>query len=141
VVGMLLTLMPLALPHAPFTAVAANEAEQLAGDPPFWPGQAQFHGPEPLTVGVPRVLQRLAAGLLLTVVPFALPHAPFTGVAASDAEQLAGDPPFWPAQLHVHGPVPLTVGVAPVAVQRFVAGAVATVVPFELPQAPFTGAL
>ena len=80
-------------PHAP--ATGAGEAEQDAGAPPLLPVQVQFHGPEPLTVGEAAVvLHRLVVGALPTNEPFALPHAPFTDVAASEAEQLAGDPPF-----------------------------------------------
>src|SRR5258708_7950119 len=56
------------------------------------------------------------------------------------AEQLAVVPPFVPVQNQVHGPVPVTVVAVP-AEQRFMAGAVATVVPFALPHAPFTTAL
>jgi hypothetical protein len=58
-------------------------------------------------------------------------------IVPSNAEQLAVVPPFDPAQLHVHGPVPATDD-AVLAVQRFVVGAEATVVPFALPQVPFT---
>ena len=53
-------------------------AEQLAVVPPYWPVQLQLQGPEPVTVGgVPVVEQRLLAGALVKMPPFALPQAPF----------------------------------------------------------------
>jgi hypothetical protein len=43
-----------------------------------------------------------------------------------------------PAQLHVHGPLPLTADAVP-ALQRLVVGAVLTATPFAGPHCPFTG--
>lgn len=56
------------------------------------------------------------------------------------AVQLAFVPPFVPLQLQLHGPLPLTAEAEP-AVQRFVAGVVAKVLPSALPQAPFVGSI
>jgi len=53
------------------------------------------------------------------------------------AEQLAVVPPLDPVQLHVQGPLPLTVVAVP-ALQRLVVGAEVNVPPFEEPQEPFT---
>jgi hypothetical protein len=58
-------------------------------------------------------------------------------VDESDAEQEAVIPPLEPVQLQVHGPAPATDEADPVE-QRFVAGALLTVVPFAEPQVPFT---
>lgn len=72
------------------------------------------------------------------MVPSALPQTPFTG-GGKEAEQLAVVPPLLPVQDQAKGPVPVTEGVVPVAVQRFDVGAEVTVAPFALPQTPFTG--
>ena len=55
-----------------------------------------------------------------------------------DAEQLALAPPLEPAQLHVHGPEPVTVDAVPVE-QRLVDGADDACVPFADPHTPLTG--
>jgi hypothetical protein len=62
-------------------------------------------------------------------------------VVDKDAEQLAVVPPLEPAHDQVHGPEPATLDAVP-AVQRLVEGALATVVPFAVPQVPLvnTGA-
>jgi len=57
-----------------------------------------------------------------------------------DAEHEALAPPLLPAQLHDHGPLPLTGDAAP-AVQRLAVGALARLAPLEDPHAPFTGGL
>jgi len=68
---------PLAEPQAPLTGgMVCKEAEQIAVTPPLAPEQLQDHGPEPETVDAVPVPQRLAAGLVLTVAPFAEPHVP-----------------------------------------------------------------
>jgi hypothetical protein len=56
-----------------------------------------------------------------------------------EAEQLAVAPPFDPAQVQLHGPEPETVDAVPVE-QRLVVGIEETVVPFDVPQVPTTGA-
>jgi hypothetical protein len=56
---------------------------------------------------------------------------------ASRAEQLALVPPPEPAQLHDHGPLPLTLEAVP-AVQRFAVGLLARSALFEEPHAPLT---
>lgn len=54
------------------------------------------------------------------------------------AAQLALLPPFLPAQLQVHGPLPLTPLAVPV-LHKLVVGAVVKVLPLALPQTPLTG--
>lgn len=69
-----------------------------------------------------------------------LPPGPAEGVTVHVrilAEQFAVGPPFAPVQLHVHGPLPLTVVGVP-ELQRLVAGAIVNVPPFADPQTPFT---
>lgn len=59
-------------------------AEQLAVVPPPDPAQDQVHGQDPETaLGVPAE-QRFDDGAVLTVVPFAVPHAPFTAATQED---------------------------------------------------------
>ena len=59
-------------------------------------------------------------------------------VLVREALHCAVVPPFRPAHDHVHGPFPETLDAVP-ALQRFVVGAVETVVPFAEPQTPFVG--
>ena len=68
------------------------------------------------------------------MLPFAVPHDPFTILFAL---QLAVVPVFSPVQLQVQGPAPVTDVGVPV-VHRFVTGAALRFAPSELPQAPFT---
>src|SRR3954454_23572338 len=56
---------------------------------------------------------------------------------ARDAPQEAVMPPLLPMQLQVHGPIPVTMGAAPV-LHRLVVGALVTVRPLATPKAPFT---
>ena len=121
----------------PVEPVDASLSVHDAVLPPLLPAQLHAHGPLPLTVEAVPAVQRLAVGLALTVVPFALPHAPLTGVAASLSEHDAVLPPLLPAQLHAHGPLPLTVDAVP-AVQRLAVGLALAVAPFEEPHAPLT---
>jgi hypothetical protein len=58
---------------------------------------------------------------------------------ATGAEQLAVVPPLEPAQLHVHGPAPVTEDAVP-AEQRLVEGADDAGVPFADPHTPLTAA-
>ena len=137
VVGALLTALPMAGPHEPFTAEEAAGAEQLAAVPPLLPAQDQFHGPLPVSAeAVPR-LQSPVVGALLTALLAAVPHEPFTAEEATGAEQLAGVPPLLPAQDQFHGPLPVTAETVPV-VQSPVLGAVLTALPLAVPQEPFT---
>jgi hypothetical protein len=136
-VGLALTVAPFEEPHAPLTAVEASLSEQVAVLPPLLPAQLHDHGPLPLTAEAVPAVQRFAVGLALTVAPFEEPQAPLTAVEASLSEHVAVLPPSLPAQLHDHGPLPLTVDAAP-AVQRFAVGLALTVAPFEEPQAPLT---
>src|ERR1700693_2734799 len=57
---------------------------------------------------------------------------------ASKASQLAVVPPLLPAQLHVHGPVPLTGETAPVP-QSPVVGLLLSIAPLDAPQLPLMG--
>ena len=102
-------------------------------------GATPAHGPLPLTVDAVPAVQRFAVGAVLTVAPFEVPHAPFMGCAATAfvAEQVAVVPPPLPAQVHDHGPLPLTVDAVP-ALQRFAVGALVRLAPFEEPHAPLT---
>lgn len=51
------------------------------------------------------------------------------------ALQLAFTQPFEPLHVHVHGPLPFTVGIEP-SPQRLVVGTVANIPPFDEPHAP-----
>ena len=68
-----------------------------------------------------------------------LPLPPPLEAEERGAEQVAAEPPFDPAQLQFHGPLPLTAEAEPV-VQSPLAGALLTATPFAEPHAPFTGA-
>ena len=61
-----------------------------------------------------------------------------TGSAPTRAWHKAVTPPCEAAQVHVHGPLPLTAEAVPL-VQRLDVGALLTATWLELPQAPFTG--
>jgi hypothetical protein len=113
-------------------------AEQLAGVPPLLPAQDQFHGPLPVTAEAVPALHRLVVGALLTALPLAVPHTPFTAEEATVAEQLAGVPPLLPAQDQDHGPVPVTAEAVP-ALHRFTVGALLSAAPFDEPHKPLTG--
>jgi len=134
VLGAVLTALPLAVPQEPFTAEEATEAEQLAVVPPLLPAQDQFHGPLPVTVETVPVVQSPVVGLVLTALPLAVPHEPFT--AATEAEQLAVVPPLLPAQDQFHGPLPVTPEAVP-TLQSPVVGALLTAVPLAVPHEPF----
>jgi hypothetical protein len=126
-----------ALPHTPLTGEAVLFAEQLAVAPPSEPTQDHDQGPVPLTDEARPVVQRLVMGVDGTVVPFALPHTPFTGEGFLLAEQLAFVPPPEPAQDQFHGPAPLTDEAEPIE-QRLMAGAELAVAPLADPHTPFT---
>jgi len=134
VLGALVKLALLEVPQEPFTGVSAA-AEQLAVVPPFNPPQDQVQGPEPLTVDAVPALHKLVVGALESVVPFEVPHDPFT---RRFAEHDAVVPPPLPAQLHDHGPLPVTVEALP-ARQRLVVGALVKLALLDVPQAPYTG--
>jgi hypothetical protein len=72
----------------------------------------------------------VGSGPVVPVVPLepVVPEA-----SLSEHETVA--PPWLPAQVHDHGPAPVTVDAVP-ALQRFAVGALLTVPPFALPQAP-----
>jgi hypothetical protein len=78
------------------------DAEQLALAPPLDPLQFHVHGPEPATDDAVPAVQRLVEGADDTVVPFADPHAPLTGVWLAFTATVvlaAGDVP--PLPVHV----------------------------------------
>ena len=124
-------------PHAPLTATSVREAVQLALAPPLAPAQLHDHGPEPLTEDAAPVVHRLLVGTLLSEAPFEDPHAPLTATGAREAVQLGLAPPFAPAQLHDHGPLPLTAEAVPV-VHRLVVGTLPSEAPLDDPHAPLT---
>ena len=126
-------------PVLPLVPVEASLSEHEAVEPPLAPAQLHDHGPLPLTVDAVPAVQRFAVGLVLTVPPFEEPQAPFTGCAEATffAEQVALVPPPLPAQLHDHGPLPLTDDAVP-ALQRLAVGAVLSLPPFEEPHVPLT---
>jgi hypothetical protein len=119
--------------------VEVSLSEHEAVEPPLLPPQVQLQGPLPLTADAVPVLQRLALGFALTVAAFELPHAPLTGCAEVTflAKQVTVVPPPLPAQVHAHGPLPLTVDAVP-ALQRGAVGALVRLPPFEGPHAPVT---
>ena len=88
--------------------------------------------------------RKLVVELLFTLWAVAgerAPLLPAEGVTVQlwmAAEQLAVVPPLVPLQIQLHGPDPVTVDAAPVK-QRFVVGIDDAVMPFALPQTPFTG--
>ena len=134
--GAVATAVPFALPQAPFIGVSRG-AEQLAGIPPLMPVQVQVKGPLPVTVGgVSEILQRFVVGADATGALFALPQAPSS---ISEAEQLLSWPLLVPVQVQLKGPVPVTVGIFPVVVQRFMTGTAGNAEPFALPQEPAIG--
>ena len=51
--------------------------------PLLLPVHCQVHGPLPVTAEAVPALQRPALGATLALVPFAGPHAPFTGVGSA----------------------------------------------------------
>jgi hypothetical protein len=126
--------LPLPLPNA----------SQLSVAPPLRPAQVQSHGPEPLPLSsvtgdaVPPVHKAPPEGAAPRLAPLAEPHAPLSSAGAGCAEHCAVVPLLLPAQLHDHGPLPVTLDADPV-LQRPVVGALLTVAPFDEPQAPFTG--
>jgi hypothetical protein len=62
---------------------------------------------------------------------------PELGGLETEALQLAVEPPLLPAQLHFHGPLPVTADAVP-AVHRLLVGALLSVAPLEEPHAPLT---
>ena len=78
----------LIVPPAPAVAVTVYfwiSAVQLAVVPPFVPEQLQVHGPVPLTDVAFPALQRFVVGIVVTVNPFDVPHAPLTGFGVNVA--------------------------------------------------------
>ena len=108
------------------TVAAGACAEHCAVAPPFDPAQLQLHGPVPVTADAVPALHRLPPdGAVFVVAPFAAPHTPLTGAGVSFAEHCAAVPPFDPAQVQSHGPLPLTLDAVPV-LHRLVVGAALT---------------
>jgi hypothetical protein len=138
-VGLLLRLSPFDDPQAPLTAAAFSDAAHCAVLPPLLPAQSQLHGPLPLIADAVPAVQRLVVGLLLRLSPFDDPQVPLTGAGFSEAVHCAVVPPFLPAQLHDHGPLPLIAEAVPV-VHRLVVGTLLRLSPLDAPHAPLTGA-
>lgn len=137
-VGGFRTGVPFAAPQVPLTDFGCdNGAAHEAVLPPFDPVQFHAHGPLPVRVDAVPVPQRFVVGGVLTGMPFAAPQEPFTVCCASGAAQEAVPPPFDPAHLQLHGPVPATAELVP-ALQRFAAGAACAATPFAEPHAPMT---
>ena len=110
------TVLGLMVPLVPAEGVTVQlcmAAEQLAVVPPFSPAQLQVQGPEPVTALALPVVQRLVLGAAVKVPPWAVPHAPSTGIGVNvaatvqlavtafvvyvkDALPLAGEPPQVP---------------------------------------------
>jgi hypothetical protein len=118
----------------PVVPVEASLSVHDAVLPPLPPAQVHDHGPLPLTFDAVPAVQRFVVGAVLTVDPFALPHAPFV---SSRAVQLTVAPRPEPAQVQLQGPLPLTFDAVP-ALQRFVVGLLVRSAAFEEPQAPLT---
>ncbi len=131
-VGFALIATPFAEPHDP---LISSWAAQLAAEPPFEPAQLQFQGPVPLTAEAAPALQRPVVGTLVRSAPFDVPQLPLTAAGRSGAEQLAVVPPLLPAQLQLHGPLPLTAEAIP-AEHKLLVGALVTATPLAEPQAP-----
>jgi hypothetical protein len=62
---------------------------------------------------------------------------PEIGGLETEALQLAVEPPLLPAQLHFHGPIPVTADAVP-AVHRLLVGGLPNVAPLDEPHAPLT---
>src|SRR5271165_4983434 len=60
-----------------------------------------------------------------------------SGSSPTRASHEAVAPPFEPAHVHIHGPVPVTTDAVP-ALQRLVVGALVRSIPFTEPHAPLT---
>ena len=147
VVGLFHTVVQFALPHAGDTSaqvvtVLALQLIEVSVQSVFFPVHVQYRGQLPVTVGVAPFAQRLVVGLLDAVVQFALPHAGDTAVQlavlfALQLVEVSVQSVFFPVQVHPRGPVPVTVGVVPLA-HKLVVGLLHTVVPFALPHAEDT---
>jgi hypothetical protein len=102
--------------------------------PPSAPAQLHFQGPlsPPLTAEAVPAPHKPVLGMIVRLAPFALPQRP---LISSWAAQACVAPPFDPAQVQAKGPEPVTVDADP-ALHKLVVGALVTLVPFALPQAP-----
>jgi hypothetical protein len=89
----------------------------------------------PLIAEALPALQRPVVGTLVRSAPFDVPQLPLTAAGRSGAEQLAVVPPLLPAQLQLHGPLPLTTEAIPVE-HKPLAGALLAATPLAEPQAP-----
>lgn len=123
--------------------MVATAAEQAALLPPFSPAHVQFHGPEPETFAEVPGLQspvEFTADADAKYCPAAGPHTASTGGGPPHnvAEHEAVEPPFAPAQVQLHGPVPETVEAAPTLQRSPPDGAAVKSCPFAEPQAPLT---
>jgi hypothetical protein len=107
-------------------------AEQLAVVPEQIKLQVQDQGPEPVTEEAVPVLQRLADGAELTVVPSSEPQAPFAEAVLFELQLALGKP--LTLHVHVQGPRPETDEEVP-ELQRLVVGFMQVDPPSAEPQA------
>lgn len=144
VVGVELAATPLAVPHIPLTGELATGAAQELLVPPLVPAHIQFHGPLPDTAEELPALHRLVVGVALTATPLAVPHMPLVGeppeLLARGAVQELVVPPFVPAHIQVHGPLPATDEALP-AVHRFAVGAALAATALADPHMPLVAEL
>jgi len=91
---------PLDDPQTPSTFLLAV---QDTVEPVFCPMQVQDQGPEPETEDDVPDEQRLAVGIVYTLVPSEVPHTPSTFLLAV---QVGVVPPYTPAQVQDQGPEP-----------------------------------
>ena len=68
-----------------------GETVQVDVVPPLLPVHCQVHGPVPVTAEAVPAVQRPALGATLAVVPFAGPHAPFSGVVPAGTPGVDGE--------------------------------------------------
>ncbi len=104
---------PAVEPQAPstFSSCCSREAEQESFSPSLLPVHVHVHGPWPLTLDAVPDEHRPLVGFEVRLAPSAEPQAPSIDVVLSvseSAEQEASEPPLFPSQVHVQGPVPLT---------------------------------
>jgi hypothetical protein len=111
-------------------------AVHCAEVPPFSPAQVHVHNPLPLlTAEALPVPHSDLRGCQYTGVPLAAPQPPLTAVGC--VVHVASVPPFAPAHVHVHGPLPLKADAAPV-VHKCRDGAACLETPLALPHSPST---
>ncbi len=105
-------------------------AEHVAAAPPLKPEQVQFHGPEPVTIGVALViLQRFVVGALDTATPLADPHSP-PAICGAEHDAVVPAPPL---HVQLYEKVPIDTGEVEPLLHRPVVGAFDTATPLAAP--------